>query len=251
MCDKMIPLKHTFLYLFLIIAVASCYPPEEFPNTPSIAFNDLKYREIDNGTDSLILTIDFQDGDGDIGLDGDENFYPYHDFNAIIDANNKFVTISDTEVEPPFYIATPNGDISFFSQTDNRPDYNCLDYEIVNLDEANTQVDTFYVQQNENNKNIFVDFYRKKNGVYEFIDWTRVFSAIGCGTTFDARFPRFIENNNDRALDGSITYSMVSEGFGLVLRSDTFQLRVRIKDRALNDSNEIRSPDFTLSELQQ
>ena len=36
-------------------------------------------------------------------------------------------------------------------------------------------MDTFYIQKNINNKNIYIEFYKKQNDNFELIDWTRVF----------------------------------------------------------------------------
>lgn len=252
--------RFSILYAFIFfLGLQGCYPPEEFSNTPSIAFRSLTYNPSTNASDSLVLSIDFQDGDGDIGLNGNETRAPYHAYNVIVDSDDQFVTLSNDSARTPFYYAIPPSfannagdlELQFFSDTDDRKPYNCQEYEIVEFsdNQGNSFIDTIYVFRNENNKNIFIDFYRKVNGQYEFIDWTTVFSAIGCGTNFDARFPVFEPNNNGRSLEGTIRYAMVSDGFGIVLRSDTFQVRVRIKDRALNDSNIAVSPDLTLNDI--
>ncbi len=252
--------RFSLLYPFIIfLGLQSCYPPEEFSNTPSIAFRSLSYNQSDVASDSLVLNIDFTDGNGDIGLEGNETRAPYHAYNVIIDSENQYVTLSNDSARTPFYYAVaPNFasnpedlELRFFSDTDDRKPFNCQEYEIVEFsdNQGNSFKDTIYVFRNENNKNIFVDFYRKVNGQYEFIDWTTVFSAIGCGTNFDARFPVFEPDNNGRSLEGTIRYAMVSDGFSLVLRSDTFQVRVRIKDRELNDSNVAVSPDLTLNDI--
>ncbi len=248
-----------FYTLILMLVLQSCYTPDEFSNTPSIAFRSLSFNQSDNAGDSLVLNIDFQDGDGDIGLDGNETRSPYHAYSVIIDSNNRFVTLSNDSATTPFYHAIPpnfasspgDTELSFFSDTDDRTDFNCQEYEIVEFtdQQGNTFNDTIFVLRNENNKNIFVDFYRKINGQYEFIDWTSVFSENGCGLDFSARFPIFEPNNNGRSLEGTIRYAMVSSGFSFVLRNDTFQLRIRIKDRELNDSNIAVSPDLTLNEI--
>ena len=42
---------------------------------------------------------------------------------------------------------------------------------------------------------------------------------------------------------------MVSYGFDMVLKNDIFKLKVYIKDRALNQSNIIETPEVTLEEI--
>lgn len=248
-----------------------------------------------NITDSLILSIDFQDGDGDIGLSAVDAFPPYHDFDFVIDEDRFYVTFSG-EFKTPFKRIEPvpagNGNFQLtttsYSNTDGRPsNFDCQFYVIDSFslgtglpifpfenlpdelvyrdtlrdDDGNiirdsngsprlfTPVDTFFVAKNENNKNIIVDFFRKRAGEYEFIDWTRVFDPNGCGLDFNARFPEFAPDRDGKSLEGTIRYGMASEGFRLVLRTDTFKIQVRIKDRNFNTSNMVESPDLTLQSI--
>ncbi len=70
-----------------------------------------------------------------------------------------------------------------------------------------------------------------------------------CGETFDGRFP-FIARNKDTPMEGTISYSMKSIGFVDDIGLDTkFVLKVRIRDRALNASNEDISSPTTLAEI--
>lgn len=244
----MIKVKHILFLLFPGLLLSGCFPVENFSDVPRIGFNSLEFKENPVGADSLVLTIDFQDGDGDLGLLRDETNPPYHPFDWIISGDLQRVTISNN-LSGPFFLLSPIGGQSFFSNQDERPDeFNCIDYEVTRL-EPGAPIDTFFVKRNPNNKNIFIDFYRKVNGQYQFIDWASVNAVNSCGITYDARFPIFDEKSIGRSLEGSIRYGMQSSGFRIVLRSDTFQLRVSIKDRALNQSNTIRTPDFTLSDI--
>ena len=47
-----------------------------------------------------------------------------------------------------------------FSNDDSRPSFNCQDY-IIDTVFQTTELDTFYIQKNENNKNIFVNIILK------------------------------------------------------------------------------------------
>ena len=42
---------------------------------------------------------------------------------------------------------------------------------------------------------------------------------------------------------------MVSYGFNSVLKNDIFKIKIKIKDRNLNDSNVIESPEITLEQI--
>jgi hypothetical protein len=59
------------LLSLLAVGFTSCLNPPTYSNTPEISFNSIKHdRYFINGTpiDSVIITINFQDGDGDLGL---------------------------------------------------------------------------------------------------------------------------------------------------------------------------------------
>ena len=112
------------------------------------------------------------------------------------------------------------------------------------------QMDTFYIQKNINNKNIYIEFYKKQNDNFELIDWTRVFDEeFGCGIDFNSRFPPLNIGNTNQVLQGKLRYGMVSYGFENVIRNDVFKLKIYIMDRALNLSNVIETPEVTLQEI--
>ena len=130
--------------------MVSCTPPEPFSNTPKITYKDLKYVENErNGfPDSLILSFDFEDGDGDLGLYSYETFYPFHDYEIIVDSlqildtqNGRFatfriVTLSEETLIPPLYRYYPQSnvvDLEIFSEDDNRPVFTCEDYDFLRL----------------------------------------------------------------------------------------------------------------------
>lgn len=258
-------MRSKFIVQILLLVIVStlfngCFDPPEFQDEPIISFNDVTYISRE-GSDSLILTFDFQDGDGDIGLrnDNDENpdkFPPFHDRNYIIDNSNpaRFVTFSGSDYEFPWYMINEyDNDPVFFSDTDNRPDYNCRNFQYDSLpvtygDSLAIIVDTLYVVENEFNKNLYVTFYRKIQGQYRNIN-EELSNSPQCQDFFNARFPIFDEDNLGRALSGSISYAMISTGFEATFRNDSIMIEFYIYDRALNKSNVVRSPDFLLADV--
>ena len=65
--------------LFLILGLASCIDTPKFEDTPSILFNSIdKFTVADPFSgptakkDSVVITIDFEDGDGDLGVSPDQ-----------------------------------------------------------------------------------------------------------------------------------------------------------------------------------
>jgi hypothetical protein len=67
-----------FLFsIFAIITFNSCYKEPDFALTPEISFNKIeKFIRLDQFSgakkDSIILTVNFKDGDGDLGYNSDE-----------------------------------------------------------------------------------------------------------------------------------------------------------------------------------
>ena len=153
--------------------------------------------------DSLILTINFIDGNGDLGLSNDENSYPYHQYNAIIDENFNWITYGSNDVNPPFYIYEPNGSITFYSNEDNRNTFNCNNY-IIDTINSSSQLDTFYIQKNINNKNIFIEFYKKmKINLNLSIGQESLMKSMVVGLILIQDFPTQYTNTN-QVLQGKL-----------------------------------------------
>lgn len=227
--------KNKFLYLFISLGIAaaigSCQGLPTFPNAPSISFVSIEYVEgSDNPAspvfriDSLNLTVYFQDGDGDLGLRSDETFPPFHPFDYVVDGNGNRIRFGSRPGLPPF---------------------SCVDY-IRLEDTAARRIDTFQIRLNQNHNNIFVNFFRKVGGNYVEYDWRSIDQFL-CAPNFDSRFPIIRENvSRELPIEGELTYAMTSRAFRSVMRNDTFKITVSIQDRALNRSNTVESPDFTL-----
>ena len=110
--------------------------------------------------------------------------------------------------------------------------------------------DTLYYTINPNHYNIDVDFlvYEPGNpeadeeGFVEF-DWREEF----CTQSFDGRFP--ILADKPGALEGTLRYGMYSLGFTNIFSIKLMKLRVKIRDRLLNESNTVQTGAFTLDEI--
>ena len=100
-----------YLNILIFIILISCSDNNNVSKIPTISFENIVFKKSENNfvQDSLILTINFIDGDGDLGLSNDENSYPYHQYNAIIDENFNWITYGTEDVGPLFI---------FMNQTD-------------------------------------------------------------------------------------------------------------------------------------
>ncbi|WP_375583877.1 hypothetical protein [Cyclobacterium xiamenense] len=220
-------LKNNIRFLLFIFAAGTgCIsPPEDFPTVPRIEFNGMEFVQTP-GADSLIVSIQFQDAEGDLGLNARDIFPPFNELNYLTDENGNFITYSN--------------------RPDDAPDFNNRDWVIFPLINNVEIQDTLWVSENPDHYNIFVDFFIKRGGNYTEFDW----SAPPFFTTFDGRFPRMLEEERPRSIEGQIRYAMLSLGWNNIFRTDTIRLEIQIQDRALNRSNVVSSPDFTLSQIE-
>jgi hypothetical protein len=215
------------LGLFLVTATAwtSCIsPPENFPSTPEITFSEIQYIPT-SGQDSLVISVKFKDAEGDLGL-------------------------SATDINPPFnpliYKRDITGNlITYSKRPPEAPRYNPIDWVIDPIINNTVIKDTIWVEQNENQYNIFVRFFIKRNGRFNEFRW----QDPPFYTTFNGRFPRVLNTEEGQPVEGTIKYSMRSSGWESIFRNDTLRIDVRIQDRALNRSNEVTSPEVTLKQI--
>lgn len=247
-------IRSAFGFLLAIVAVFvtvySCNRPPDLPDTPSISFENIEF-EIKNEGDPLFeenvlrLSFNVEDGNGDLGLDGNETDSRYDPYRLILD-NGEFVEFGQRPGDPPF---------------------TCLDYVIedrenLDLNDDGDFLDTLLIDFNENQFNIEVDFFVKRNGTFEEVDIRAQPRGSSnettlCGVSFDGRFPclsseddpcDFIQSN-DRPIEGVITYEMNSGIFLPIFRTDTMKLEFKIRDRALNESNLAETTEFTLQSV--
>lgn len=230
------------------LLLSGCFDPPELSVVPHIEFNSLRYLDYPTGADSMLLKFDFEDGDGDIGLNDFFLTYPYHLFDLVIDSRDSVVTYADSNVVPPLYLQTPVNKV-LLDSADIRPKFNLCDYyygDCPNLysDYCNNFDDTLFIQSNEYYQNFHMEFLRKVNGQYQVINFAEAFESEQC-INFNARIPIF-SNDAGNTLTGTYTYRLYSQGFQVILRADTFKVRFYLYDRLLHKSNVVESPDLTL-----
>jgi hypothetical protein len=217
--------NYSGILLVTVLGWTSCIsPPENFPSVPEIEFSSLEYVPT-AGSDSLIVSVKFKDAEGDLGL-------------------------SPTEINPPFNPLTYKRDnignlITYGNRPSEAPNYNPIDWVINPIINNQTVNDTIWVEQNENQYNIFVRFYRKRNGQYTEFRW----QDPPFFTTFNGRFPRILNSDEGQPVEGEIKYRMLSSGWESIFRTDTLRIDVQVQDRELNRSNEVSSPDVTLRQI--
>jgi len=65
--------KYQYLLAFVIIVfVVSCIKPPNFPVEPNITFKLMSTNSVNEFADSIVVTFEYEDGDGDLGVTADD-----------------------------------------------------------------------------------------------------------------------------------------------------------------------------------
>lgn len=228
-------LQHLIFYSVFIsslsIILYGCPTPPEFEAVPSIAYESIAFSQIADTSasgqlltqDIISLTIQFEDGNGDLGLRSSELNPPYNLFDIPLNNENELI---------------------FFGSQPDLPPFNFYDYYIPpdSTFIQNTLLvdDTIYVRFNERHFNIYISFFYQPPGSEDFIqfEWER---ERGFYQSFHGRFPILNTEDYDRPLNGTITYDLASVGFRSIFRNYPMYIETYILDRAGNRSNTIQS----------
>ena len=279
--------KGLLLFCFLGFSVTSCFDPPEFTNTPSITVNKVIFKEVPGpGTpDSLILVLNFKDGDGDLGLDREMVDAPYNEsFYFLADGTGETIPISTT------VIYSTDGSTSYFvirrgtssgklvtDRTRTLPNYghlpvydpnSCFNYletdVLVGIEDASiidasyNITDTLvidghtYYQVSE--VLLYEDNPNNKNIDVQFFvfdggDYEEFdWFAEFCQPDFDGRFP-LIPHRIGEPIEGTLRYAMTNSSFLAIFSVDKVKLRVKIRDRALNVSNVVETAPFQFLDI--
>jgi hypothetical protein len=245
-----------FIFLAATLLVASCFEPPEYSNTPEIRFLSVRTVDVASPTiaDTVEVKISFRDGDGDLGIDGEDDTPPFNPrWYFLIDP----IPTCEPTVNPPckkssFVDAGNLANVVKFSTRRTNPNYDtlpavysCNNYQILR-NTSNAIIDTVYVQRNFRTNTFFCDLYTKESGVFV------KYNLNDCAFPFGPFYGRFgvlgKDGNPDLGLpvEGELTFAARSNALFTTLKNETLQLRIRIIDRAGNISNEVVSREFTL-----
>ena len=207
--------KGALLFGITILLVSACFDPPQFGMVPVIDYENIYYTEAKavGERDSLVLSISFKDGNGDLGLSATQIEPPFHDINYYL-ANNGTITPLEKETvysNLPQFVSVPNGaagklvtsrtaeeaayaddlpsftdpySCTFYAYTKvfiNEPDKHIFDgsynldsvLTVPNFPKVYVLLDTFYYQRNPTHTNIEVEFWVKEAGGYVLFDWEK------------------------------------------------------------------------------
>jgi len=215
----------------------SCDQPPELPLEPKITFNSIRYSPGNNLSDSLILKIDFEDGDGDLGIDYNETDPKFQEFFFVRKSGGLMPSFIENEI---IRYGTPN-----------QPDFDTKNWFVADFD-GDSVVDTVRIEYNENFYNIFLDFFYRADtnndgDISDDTDYIRIDFEEIFGFTLNSRFFPLNTADNERPLKGTLTFKMV-QSFRLnpIIRDNILKIDVQIQDRAFNKSNIVSTNDFQL-----
>lgn len=233
--------------------LSSCINDPQFPTRPNIKLKGqgVYFIEIggNNEPDTLQVVIEFEDGEGDLGLSSEEQLAPYNAQNYFNNKTGQVINFSSGPVSSDDLLTYADR-----ATIDTLPPFEepftCTRWTTVPelfINDSTRLDDTVYFQFNPRHNNYFVDFMIKKNGSFEKFDFREQFD---CSVTFDGRFPLIQGDDKNNPKEGTITYNMQSRFFLAFFENETLKLRIRIVDRAGNFSNSVETQEFTLREIQ-
>lgn len=246
------------LVLFVGLFATSCFDPPDFPVVPEIEFKRISFQDRPDPSDqdSLILELSFKDGDGDLGLNDPDSSCNYfgdqlrcYNSRFFFDQDFKKITTKPRGDIDTFNYRIKRTNPQFANLPDYKPPYSCTNWELKKAKQGINDlvvVDTLYIELNPDHHNIFVDFLVKQpDGNFQEFDFLTEYCQ-----TYDARFPVLFNSVSlGKPMEGTIRYAMPGVGFLSQFSIKTLKLRVQIQDRALNKSNIIETPEFTLQSI--
>ena len=89
--------KSILIFLSIAAIFGACFNPPNISDKPEIGFDDISLYLRDSQSDSLVVTITFKDGNGDLGLDPNDSTYisdPFHEKNYYIEKDGDLVAVA-------------------------------------------------------------------------------------------------------------------------------------------------------------
>ena len=217
-------LRSIFLFTLIVLVFVGCYDDPDFGDTPRLTDIDVYTKSTPNSLDSLVVRVGFEDGDGDLGIVGNEE--------------EPFFREPNSKANTPYWIYDANDP--------DLPPYDCDNYTYATLTPNDTIKDTLYVKFNEAYFNFSVTLFTKVDGQYQK---ENLGGEPFCGTALGGRFSLLKDDpDNDSPLKGVLQWGTVGS-YGTQYKNDTLRIDVVMRDRAGNVSNVITFDEFTIDNI--
>ena len=216
-------LRSFLLFALVGLLFVGCYDDPDFSDVPRLTDIDVYTKEISRSFDSLVIRVGFEDGDGDLGIIGNEN--------------EAFFLVPNPRTGEPFWIYDKN-------DLEQIP-YDCRYFRDIDLtpDDTVDRKDTVRVEFNEEHFNFTVSLFTKEDGQYQEVDFI---GEPACSTPLGGRFlPLRDDFSVDSPLKGVLQWGTAG-GYSALYRNDTLRIDVVVRDRAGNVSNVATFEDFTI-----
>ncbi len=266
-----------FALVFLSIA---CYDAPKFSDTPEISLVNLQYYQRENASeiDTLKMTIGFQDGDGNLGInkvnDKGETVV-LHDSPGLTYLDDAYRP-TNNNAESERFTSSVYGEkvyyVQHISQSEkyivtksfktNVPGYEWLPpYEepyittnyVINPTILDQPIeDTVYTEFNVNNRNFYITFLMDNgSGEYTPIDWTKNIPPVYTQYPFDGRFTDMNKSESSAPIKGELTNNVLSiVGFNnTLIGNNLVKVQIQVQDRNFNKSNIVESEPFRLRDI--
>jgi hypothetical protein len=253
--------------LILIWLLGGCQKQPDYSIVPQIQLQNITFKNEFQSTgnpDTLIISLRFTDGDGDLGINPDETAI-YTSPTDSIDLNDPFYFIYDsTQLSAPWYPVHQNDlplatDFHYVNYATTRTYHTLQAFDTLSVLTCKhwqiraSPVDTLYIQSNPNQYNIFVYIFTKNpDGTYTYYDpddpKNQAFGERCQPNFFNSTFPVLSTDlGKSSPLDGTLTYKYQSRAFYLAFHAKIIRVSICITDRALHKSNVVTSDDILIN----
>ncbi len=284
-------IKGIVLFCFSMVAVSGCFEAPEFGDVPKLTFRDIKFKEVGEASDydTLILYLDFKDGNGDVGLSAlNENDFevPYNsefyflangfqedgkgDTIPIVSTVKQNYTILNEEERPGKLVTSKTRLLPNYGYLPAYDPTSCINYSFLtevlvpfsSIDATYDIQDTVTIGGKNYAKIQEAVLYRPNPNHYNIEIKFWLFNGSGdfveydwfkeyC-ITYDGRFPTSLDaipTYANRPIEGTIRYAMPGTSFLAIFGVTQMKISARIRDRALNVSNTVYTQVFDLNKI--
>ncbi len=264
--------------LILMGMIGACLKQPDLSIIPQISIQNVSFvrgssSQSNPTPDTITMTLNFADGNGDLGVSPDETAI-YRSSTDSTDIQTPYYYVYDsTQPSSWLYLHKNNftsADLGKYKYVnfasfrkyktlapfDTLPALSCKKWEI----RLATQVapivsrDTLFIQNNPNYNNIFVNIYYTPNlsVPFTYFDpntyFNGTFSSNCVGNFVNGRFPILSSNlGSNSPIQGTLTYKFQSFGLYPAFRNNTIKLSIYITDRAFNKSNVVTSSNILIN----